>query len=44
MYELQHVSFSGHVFQVHTKVDLRFKPSEADWLHPDIRNRLIEQV
>ncbi|KAF9410390.1 hypothetical protein HW555_010516 [Spodoptera exigua] len=28
---------------VHTKVDVRFKPSEADWLHPDIKAKLMEQ-
>ncbi|XP_035433187.2 peptidyl-tRNA hydrolase ICT1, mitochondrial [Spodoptera frugiperda] len=32
-----------NVNKVHTKVDLRFKPSEADWLHPDIKAKLIEQ-
>ncbi|GBP30772.1 Peptidyl-tRNA hydrolase ICT1, mitochondrial [Eumeta japonica] len=31
-----------NVNKVHTKVDLRFKLSEADWLHPDIRQKLIE--
>ncbi|KAJ8727825.1 hypothetical protein PYW08_016210 [Mythimna loreyi] len=31
-----------NVNKVHTKVDLRFKPSEADWLHPDIRTKLVE--
>lgn len=32
------------MFQVHTKVDLRFKPSEADWLHPDVREKMLELV
>ncbi|XP_053607442.1 large ribosomal subunit protein mL62 [Plodia interpunctella] len=31
-----------NVNKVHTKVDLRFKLSEADWLHPDIRQKLTE--
>ncbi|XP_068632104.1 large ribosomal subunit protein mL62 [Battus philenor] len=31
-----------NVNKVHTKVDLRFKLSEADWLHPDIREKLME--
>lgn len=31
-----------NVNKVHTKVDLRFKVDEADWLHPDIRRKLLE--
>ncbi|XP_013143115.1 PREDICTED: peptidyl-tRNA hydrolase ICT1, mitochondrial [Papilio polytes] len=31
-----------NVNKVHTKVDLRFKLSEADWLHPDIKEKLLE--
>ncbi|XP_026725426.1 peptidyl-tRNA hydrolase ICT1, mitochondrial [Trichoplusia ni] len=31
-----------NVNKVHTKVDLRFKPSEADWLHPDIKAKVQE--
>ncbi|CAG5031448.1 unnamed protein product [Parnassius apollo] len=31
-----------NVNKVHTKVDLRFKLSEADWLHPDIREKMME--
>ncbi|CAH2038154.1 unnamed protein product, partial [Iphiclides podalirius] len=31
-----------NVNKVHTKVDLRFKLSEADWLHPEIREKMIE--
>ncbi|KAJ2939140.1 hypothetical protein O0L34_g8453 [Tuta absoluta] len=31
-----------NVNKVHTKVDLRFKLSEADWIHPDIRTRMEE--
>uniref|UniRef100_A0A2A4JUS0 Large ribosomal subunit protein mL62 n=1 Tax=Heliothis virescens TaxID=7102 RepID=A0A2A4JUS0_HELVI len=44
--EIKYSASSGpggqNVNKVHTKVDLRFKPSEADWLHPDIRTKLIE--
>lgn len=32
-----------NVNKVHTKVDMRFKPSEAEWLHPDIRSKLLEK-
>lgn len=31
-----------NVNKVHTKVDLRFKPSEADWLHPDVKAKILE--
>ncbi|KPJ18312.1 Peptidyl-tRNA hydrolase ICT1, mitochondrial [Papilio machaon] len=31
-----------NVNKVHTKVDLRFKLNEADWLHPDIKEKLLE--
>ncbi|XP_075973050.1 large ribosomal subunit protein mL62 [Anticarsia gemmatalis] len=31
-----------NVNKVHTKVDVRFKPNEADWLHPDVKAKLIE--
>ncbi|XP_004934344.1 peptidyl-tRNA hydrolase ICT1, mitochondrial [Bombyx mandarina] len=31
-----------NVNKVHTKVDLRFKLSDADWIHPDIRQRMLE--
>ncbi|CAB3254036.1 unnamed protein product [Arctia plantaginis] len=31
-----------NVNKVHTKVDLRFKPSEADWLQPEVKAKLIE--
>ncbi|KAJ0176940.1 hypothetical protein K1T71_006949 [Dendrolimus kikuchii] len=31
-----------NVNKVHTKVDLRFKLSEADWLHPDVRQKMLE--
>ncbi|XP_021198674.3 large ribosomal subunit protein mL62 [Helicoverpa armigera] len=44
--EIKYSASSGpggqNVNKVHTKVDLRFKPSEADWLHPDIKSKLIE--
>ncbi|XP_063825332.1 large ribosomal subunit protein mL62 [Ostrinia nubilalis] len=31
-----------NVNKVHTKVDLRFKLSDADWIHPEIRQRMQE--
>ncbi|KAM3956929.1 large ribosomal subunit protein mL62 [Aphomia sociella] len=31
-----------NVNKVHTKVDLRFKPKDADWIHPDIKVKLLE--
>lgn len=31
-----------NVNKVHTKVDLRFKLSDADWIHPDIRQKMLE--
>ncbi|XP_041978140.1 peptidyl-tRNA hydrolase ICT1, mitochondrial [Aricia agestis] len=31
-----------NVNKVHTKVDLRFKLSEADWLHPDVKKKMME--
>ncbi|XP_049868670.1 peptidyl-tRNA hydrolase ICT1, mitochondrial [Pectinophora gossypiella] len=31
-----------NVNKVHTKVDLRFKVDEADWIHPDIRAKMME--
>lgn len=32
------------LFQVHTKVDLRLKLSEADWMHPELKDKMIELV
>ncbi|XP_013198091.1 large ribosomal subunit protein mL62 [Amyelois transitella] len=31
-----------NVNKVHTKVDLRFKLSDADWIHPEIREKMLE--
>ncbi|KAL4704610.1 hypothetical protein ACJJTC_002867 [Scirpophaga incertulas] len=31
-----------NVNKVHTKVDLRFKLSDADWIHSDIRKKMME--
>ncbi|KAG6458336.1 peptidyl-tRNA hydrolase ICT1, mitochondrial [Manduca sexta] len=31
-----------NVNKVHTKVDLRFKVSEADWLHPEVKEKMME--
>ncbi|XP_061713198.1 large ribosomal subunit protein mL62 [Cydia pomonella] len=31
-----------NVNKVHTKVDLRFKLSEADWLHPEVKEKMLE--
>ncbi|CAK1595713.1 unnamed protein product [Parnassius mnemosyne] len=31
-----------NVNKVHTKVDLRFKLSEADWIDPEIREKMLE--
>ncbi|XP_023945853.2 peptidyl-tRNA hydrolase ICT1, mitochondrial [Bicyclus anynana] len=44
--EIQYSASSGpggqHVNKVHTKVDLRFKLSEADWIPAEIRDKMIE--
>ncbi|XP_026748517.1 peptidyl-tRNA hydrolase ICT1, mitochondrial [Galleria mellonella] len=31
-----------NVNKVHTKVDLRFKVKDADWIHPEIKERLLQ--
>ncbi|CAH0398113.1 unnamed protein product [Chilo suppressalis] len=31
-----------NVNKVHTKVDLRLKLNDADWLHPDIKQKMLE--
>lgn len=31
-----------NVNKVHTKVDLRFKLAEADWLHPNVKEQMLQ--
>ncbi|KAI8435511.1 hypothetical protein MSG28_003808 [Choristoneura fumiferana] len=33
-----------NVNKVHTKVDLRFKLADADWLHPEVKEKMLELV